>query len=407
MGIVLHELGAARSTILERHAIGASFARWPREMRFITPSFTSNSFGQRDLNAIALNTAPACAVQREHPTGSEYAEYLKVLAGHFALPIQTDVDVLALEALPDGEGFIIRTSAGAVRSAFVIWATGEFQYPHSYPFPGAELCHHNAKIASWRALAGDEATVIGGLESGIDAAYHLVLAGKRVRALDSAGRWENETSDLSVSLSPYTRERLDGALDAGRLELIGGALITEVTRHAAGYLIRDADGEAWETAQPPILATGFSGSLQLVRDFFAWEAGHVILTERDESTHARGLFVVGPSVRHHNAIFCYIYKFRQRFAVVAETIGTRLGLDLCPLDAYRAHAMFLDDLSCCDAECACWGHSAVRNGSPSCGRERRSGDRHRPFGRARAAILTAWTAGLSQGFQCRDCPLVR
>lgn len=354
MGIILRELGVARFAILERHDVGASFARWPREMRFITPSFTSNAFGQLDLNAVALNTSPAYTLQREHPTGAEYTDYLRMIAGHFALPIRTYVEVARVEHVADENGFIVHTSAGTLRSAFVIWAAGEFQYPRTYPFPGAELCRHNAEVVSWQEIAGDEAIVIGGFESGIDAAYHLTMAGKRVRVLDGSGCWENETSDPSISLSPYTRERLAGALDTGRLELIGGAVVVEVERHGAGYRVRDVDGDTWETATPPILATGFTGSLQLVRDLFAWgEDGDVRLTERDESTLAPGLFLVGPSVHHGNAVFCYIYKFRQRFAVVAETIGARLGVDLAPLAAYRENAMFLDDLSCCDTECAC------------------------------------------------------
>ena len=353
-GIILCELGIERFTILERHAIGASFARWPREMRFITPSFPGNAFGQLDLNAIALNTSPAYTLQREHPTGAEYVEYLKVIAGHFKLPIQAGVEVFALEPLPDGAGFLLHTSAGDIRSAFVIWAAGEFQYPRTYPFPGAELCRHNAEVASWREIAGEEAIVIGGFESGIDAAYHLAMSGKSVRVLDGEASWEEEGSDPSIALSPYTRERLDQAFATERLELIGGALVTEVARTARGYLIRDADGDTWETATPPILATGFTGSLQLVRDLFEWdEGGNVRLSERDESTRAPGLFVVGPSVHHGSAIFCYIYKFRQRFAIVAEAIGERLGRDLEPLTIYRDNNMFLDDLSCCDAECAC------------------------------------------------------
>jgi putative flavoprotein involved in K+ transport len=353
MGIVLRELGVERFALLERQQLGASFARWPREMRFITPSFTGNTFGQLDLNAVAPNTSPAYTLQREHPSGAEYVEYLKVIARHFALPIREGVEVYALEAPADG-GFILHSSMGDIRSRFVIWAAGEFGYPRAYPFPGAEHCRHNAEIASWAEVAGDEAVVIGGFESGIDAAYHLVMAGKRVRVLDSAASWENEGSDPSLALSPYTRERLDAALETGRLELVGGALVTEVERAAGGYLIRDADGDEWRTATAPILATGFTGSLDLVRDLFDRdEEGRVVLSERDESTRVPGLFVVGPQVRHGRAIFCYIYKFRQRFAVVAEAIGERLGLDLRLLELYEDSNMLLDDLSCCDAECAC------------------------------------------------------
>ena len=58
-------------------------------------------------------------------------------------------------------------------------------------------------------------------------------------------------------------------------------------------------------------------------------------------------------VRHEDAIFCFIYKFRQRFAVVANAIAQQLGIDTEPLEVYRKKQMFLDDLSCCEEECAC------------------------------------------------------
>lgn len=353
-GIVLRDLGVERFVILERHEVGASFARWPAEMRFITPSFTSNGFGMLDLNAVALDTSPAFTLNREHPTGREYAEYLQLIAGHFQLPIRTGVDVLGLEALPDDGGFALRTSEGEARARFVVWAGGEFQYPRVHAFPGAEHCLHASTVRSWRDLEGDDFVIVGGFESGMDAAYHLTRMGKRVRVLDDAAAWELETSDPSVSLSPYTRERLDLVLETGRLELVGDAWVEGVERVDSGFRIVGGEGASWETPAPPILATGFVGSLDLVREHFAWdEMQRAILTDDDESTKTPGLFVVGPSLRHEGVIFCYIYKFRQRFAVVAAAIGARLGLDLEPLEIYRDNNMFLDDLSCCLGECRC------------------------------------------------------
>ncbi|WP_256386509.1 hypothetical protein [Hydrocoleum sp. CS-953] len=41
------------------------------------------------------------------------------------------------------------------------------------------------------------------------------------------------------------------------------------------------------------------------------------------------------SVRHGDLIFCFIYKFQQRFAVVGNGIAQRLGIDPTPLEAYR------------------------------------------------------------------------
>lgn len=101
-GVVLKELGLERFTILERHQVGASFSRWPEEMNFITPSFPSHGFGLLDLNAVTLKTSPAIAFRREHISGQQYALYLKAIAVHFELPIQTRVDVKAVEPLPQG-----------------------------------------------------------------------------------------------------------------------------------------------------------------------------------------------------------------------------------------------------------------------------------------------------------------
>ncbi|MEM6596060.1 MAG: thioredoxin reductase-like protein, partial [Pseudomonadota bacterium] len=82
--------------------------------------------------------------------------------------------------------------------------------------------------------------------------------------------------------------------------------------------------------------------------------GLPILTADDESAALPGLFLVGPEVSHNGHLVCFIYKFRQRFAVVANAIAKRMGVDTTPLEEYRFNNMFLDDLTCCDDDkCLC------------------------------------------------------
>ncbi|MEM6362776.1 MAG: monooxygenase, partial [Planctomycetota bacterium] len=103
----------------------------------------------------------------------------------------------------------------------------------------------------------------------------------------------------------------------------------------------------------PLLAGGFEGSHHLVSDLFERrEDGFLLLNECDESTLTQGLFLCGPAVRHDNHVFCFIYKYRQRFAVVAKAIASSLGLPAEQLESYRRWGMYLDDLSCCGEECA-------------------------------------------------------
>ena len=350
-GVVLKELGLERFTILERHQVGASFRRWPQEMNFITPSFPSHGFGLLDLNAVTLKTSPAIAFRREHISGKQYALYLQTVADYFELPIQTEVDVQSVDPLPQG-GFALHTSSGEMSTQFVIWAAGEYQYPHLNPFPGAEHCLHNTQVRSWSDLEGDEFIIIGGYESGMDAAANLVALGKKVVAIDRNGTWGNPDTDPSIALSPYTLQRLEFIYSTGRLELLGNALIEEVKPISGGYAVY-SEYQKWVSANPPILCTGFNTSLKQIAPLFDWSEGYAALTENDESTLTPGLFVSGPSVRHGDLIFCFIYKFRQRFAVIANAIAQRLDLDPSPLDAYRQAGLFLDDLSCCGNDCIC------------------------------------------------------
>ncbi|MCS7464495.1 NAD(P)-binding domain-containing protein [Paenibacillus doosanensis] len=358
MGCALQELGVERFGIVERGEVGASFLMWPQEMRMITPSFTSNAYGMMDLNAIALKTSPAYTLGTEHPSGEDYAHYLQAVAEYKKLPIHAGVDVTSVQPLPEG-GFELQTSHGSMRSRFVIWAAGEFQYPRLDGFPGAEYALHNSLIGQWREVEGEDIVVIGGYESGADAAIHLSRLGKKVTLIDRSGRWtEKGSSDPSVELSPYTKDRLKETGD-GTIELMSGYEVHWIEpADGGGYLIycEDASGASRfvKTSHQPILATGFKGSLEMIRHLFEQDEDDVtILNEYDESTKTPGLFVSGPSVTHGSLLFCFIYKFRQRFGVVAEAIGQRLGLDTQPLEEYRKQGMMLTDLSCCGEDCTC------------------------------------------------------
>merc|ERR1711990_102630 len=77
-----------------------------------------------------------------------------------------------------------------------------------------------------------------------------------------------------------------------------------------------------------------------------------LLNEFDESTKTAGLFLVGPAVRHARLSFCFVYKFRQRFVIVANAIARGLGFNTTKaVEDARQQNMFLDDFSCCEAAC--------------------------------------------------------
>ena len=119
------------------------------------------------------------------------------------------------------------------------------------------------------------------------------------------------------------------------------------------------------TPQPPVLCAGFEGSVVagVAVELFQWgkggddgadgcAAGSPLLNAHDESTITPGLFLAGPAVRHGSLSFCFVYKFRQRFAIVADAIARGLGRDTTDsVQECRDMDMFLDDFECCKSAC--------------------------------------------------------
>ncbi|GAB3928734.1 hypothetical protein GCM10011575_13240 [Microlunatus endophyticus] len=200
--------------------------------------------------------------------------------------------------------------------------------------------------------------VIGGYESGMDIACHHVALGNRVTVIDPGHPWKAEAgrgagSDPSYLLSPRTRSRLATALGTGRLKLSTGR-VAVVAPDGDGHVVSTTSGTRYRSDLRPVLATGFGPGLGPVAPYFAKRPdGWPVLTDDDESTSTPGLFLSGPSVRHVDLRFCFVYKFRQRYAQIAKTVGERFGRDISGLDFWRAAGMWTEDLGCCGVSCAC------------------------------------------------------
>ena len=351
VGITLQHVGIEKFLIVDRAKVGASFAAWPAETRFITPSFPSNSIGMLDLNSIAIGISPAYNMRVEHPTGAEFAAHLQNIVEYFELPVQENTNVTSIEKQDDL--FIIKTENEVLYAKNVIWSAGEYQYPSTGGFNGCELCRHTSTVDSYSELEGDDFLIIGGYESGIDAAYHLAKNGKNVRVFDMEGPWESESSDPSVALSTYSFERMRHPKFEENVSLHAHSIITLVNHVNDTYQVITGDGQTFTSEVQPLFAGGFDGSHKFVSHLFnTRDDGFPEISENDESTTVPGMYLVGPSVRHDGHIFCFIFKYRQRFAIVAKAIAESLGLETEDfVEAYKSWGMYLDDLSCCGQEC--------------------------------------------------------
>lgn len=351
VGITLENVGIENFLIVDRDTVGSSFTSWPDETRFITPSFPSNSIGMLDLNSIAIGISPAFSMKVEHPNGKEFADHLLDIAKYFDLPILQNTNVKNISKKQNT--FTLECDEGTLLAKNLIWAAGEFQYPRLDGFVGSDLCRHTSTVPNYGNLDGDEIIIIGGYESGVDAAYHLAKCGKKVVLFDKDNPWNEDSSDPSVSLSTFSYERMRDRAFNENVELFPQTPIISVTRSGKTYNVKTVEGQIFKSQTQPLLASGFQGSHKFVSHLFdKREDGFPLLSKCDESTVTPGMFLCGPSVRHDHHDFCFIYKYRQRFAIVAQAIASSLDIPTEKfIETYKGWGMYLDDLSCCGQEC--------------------------------------------------------
>lgn len=358
VSMALKKAGVTEQLVLDAREVGAAFKAWPQGMSLLSPSFNSNSFGLTDLNAIDPETSPADFLKTQHPRGESYASYLRAVVEQYQLPVSTGVEVQAIQRT--SQGFSVQSTLGEICPDYIIWAGGQFFRPKEQDFPGADLALHSSKVKDWAELEGDTITVIGGYESGLDAAINLVMAGKAVRLISRGEPWKVDHPDPSRSISPRTFDRLRSLLvdpvRAEKLELISHTDIKRIEEGEGFWILRDQDEIPLRSTTQPILANGFKSGLGLVEELFDHDGnGNPIFTEEaDESTLTPGLFYTGPSLTHREALFCFIYKFRARFGLIAAEIAKRLEKPDVEelLMPYFLAGFMNDDLDCC-TDCSC------------------------------------------------------
>lgn len=308
--------------ILEKDTIASSFKKWTKETRFISPSFNSNGFEQYDLNSITTDSSPAAFLKNEHPTGKEYGEYLEEIVKKNELLVKENTFVEKISK--KGNDFILETNNGEFSSKYIIWAAGEFQYPNENPFKGAENGVHTSKVKTWDDFKDEEYFVIGAYESGFDSAINLAKLGKKITLFDEGNNLSEDNPDSSFSLSVVTREKYEEVKE--NIKIINKK-IKEIEKKENNFIIKCGE-EEFASKTKPFLATGFKTSLVMVKDLFEFKNSNIILNEFDESTITNGLFLAGPGVRHEEMIYCFIYKFRTRFARIVNEISKREKNDL-------------------------------------------------------------------------------
>lgn len=349
LAIAFKRLGIEGVQVIEKGEVGQSFRDWSPNTQFITPSFNTNGFGFPDLNAVTPNTSPGLFMDEEHLEGENYAVYLEEASRYFNLNLFTNTEIK--EVKKHEHYFELISDREVFQSKYLISALGDFSFPSIQGIKGAERGIFYSDLGDYSCLEEVSSyPIIGGNESGFDAAIQLARMGKKAMIFTEEAGIDSQSSDPSDGISLFTKERYREMKEL--IDIKRGVRIKEITEKG----MIDSKGNFYPTETSPVLATGFS-ALQspLIHPFFEESNNRAVLTDLDESTICSNLFMVGPQVEHFDVVFCYIYKFRQRFAVIAKEIADRENIlvNAQELRTYMDNQMFLDDLSCCETDCIC------------------------------------------------------
>ena len=356
VAIKLQELWI-NTIILEGNTIGSSFLKWGDHTHFISPSFPSNAFWQTDLNSIDYASSPWFMFQKEHLNWKEYAQYLQKMVQTHNIEVKENQKVS--EVLKTESHFTIKTQGwGEFECDYLISATWEFSFPSSWDIVWSEHALHSSQM--WEYTADNKITntvpIIWWYESAVDSAYALYRKWKKVQVFcpDESQQWW--TSDPSKTLSPYSVQRLQEMKEKWAISLTPN-YITHIKKDSWIYTLVWKNGNEYPFQEKPILATGFASWLDYLRKYVSYRSDwKPELNSVDELQKTDNIFVVGPEVRQGKAIFCFIFKFRLRFGVIALEIAKRLwkSIDVeSTKNTWEKQWFFLEKLENCWDECIC------------------------------------------------------
>jgi len=112
------------------------------------------------------------------PTRTDIVRYYQRVSKHFALNIETDVEVVAIEK--KDRSFEISSINGRYSCRNVVIATGYFDNPNPFVVPGSDMPKVLRYYSEPYAYAGKRVAVIGGKNSAVEIALELFRNGSTV-----------------------------------------------------------------------------------------------------------------------------------------------------------------------------------------------------------------------------------
>jgi thioredoxin reductase/NAD-dependent dihydropyrimidine dehydrogenase PreA subunit len=192
-----------RFATVEQESLGGCVFQYPRGKVVMTQPATLPLVGKMKISLTSKEALLEFWKDVEQRTGVEIRYYERVEA-----------------VIPEGNGFVVRTTKGELRTHSVLLAVGRRGTPRKLGVPGEDLSKVVYRLIEPEQYGGQRVLVVGGGDSALEAAASLAEANASV-ALSYRG-------DAFGRAKTRNRERIAEAQKAGRLEVLLGSQVRRI-----------------------------------------------------------------------------------------------------------------------------------------------------------------------------------
>ena len=198
-----------RFVVIEQESLGGCIFQYPRGKVVMT--------SPADFPLIG-------AVKFTGASKEELLKFWKMVDDRVELKIRCQERVESIEPTSRRD-FVVRTTAGAYQSTYVLLAIGRRGTPRKLGVPGEDLPKVVYRLLDPEQYAGRSVLVVGGGNSALEAAAKLSELGDCAVALSYRG-------DAFARATAQNRDRVMKAAQSGRLDLVLNSTVRHITRDA-------------------------------------------------------------------------------------------------------------------------------------------------------------------------------
>jgi thioredoxin reductase (NADPH) len=294
--VALQKAGV-RPVIYDRGSVVSSVASYPYYMTFFSTA-----------EKISIGGLPF-VTGGDKPTRREALAYYRMVAAHYALPLRLYEQVTDVRA--EGERFVVRSEPygrAAIEEPYdaLVIATGYFGTPNTLDVPGESLPHVTHLYREGHEAFGQNAVVVGGGNSAVDAALDLYRSGARVTVVHFMDKFD-------PNVKPWILPDMQNRVAEGSIAVRWKSRVTRIEPTAV--CVRGADGtEHRLDAQHVYIMSGFTPSPTLLRQVGVEIDTVTGIPSHDPATmetNVPGVFVAGVLASGYDANKIFIENGRN------------------------------------------------------------------------------------------------